>query len=253
MSDTAGTGGATATTTVAAEPQAPVAATVPPGLVTGQHPNAAPAAPVPAADPAATPAADPAKPADGDGKTLLTGADPTKEPAAGATGPAAPTDYTPIAVTDLTLPEGVAADDPMLAAALAGATTAKISKDQLQPVIDAVAPILKEAQEAPLREWAAKQKDWVKEIKADPEIGGAALDKTVLPGIARLLDQHGGKELREALDFTGAGNHPAVVKFLHRVAQSRAEGTPVRGNPSSTVRDAASVLYPTHSRANGAG
>lgn len=263
MSDTPANGGNSATAPVADVPQATVP---PPGLTTDKTPAQAMAdhaAALAGKAPGDTPAADAKAPADGKtadpaklGESLASGGDPTKD--GDKADPAKPDakaeDYKPIAATDLKLPEGLAAEDPILKAALEGATDAKISKEALQPLIDKVAPQLKELQEAPLREWAAKQKEWVTQVKADPEIGGAALDKTVLPGIAKLLDQSGvGKEAREALDFTGAGNNPAIVKLLHFAAQKLSEGTPVRGNPAAMTRDVASILYPTHSKANGAG
>lgn len=248
MSDQVPGGDNTATAPVADAPQ------VPEGLTTDKRPStlATPAATAPAAD---VPKAEdkPGEP----GKSIAAGGDPTKDdkpadPKVEDKKPEAP-EYTPIAAADLKLPENLSKEDPILKAALEGATEAKLGKDALQPLIDKVAPQLKELQEAPLREWAAKQKEWVNQIKTDPEIGGAALDKTVLPGIAKLLDASGvGKEAREALDFTGAGNHPAVVKLLHYAAKRLGEGTPVRGNPAPTARDPASLLYPTHSRANGA-
>jgi hypothetical protein len=109
---------------------------------------------------------------------------------------------------------------------------------------------------APAEFYEHKQNEWKAEINSDPEIGGSKWNGTKA-SIGRLFDSLGDAKLtdgfREAMDYTGAGNHPAVVKFLARVAQRLTEGGPVRGSgPSSEgmrppgvgAPSAAQAIYP---------
>jgi hypothetical protein len=109
---------------------------------------------------------------------------------------------------------------------------------------------------APAEFYETKQNEWKSQINSDPEIGGSKWNGT-RASIGRLFDSLGDANLtdgfREAMDYTGAGNHPAVVKFLARVAQRLTEGGPVRGGgpsldgmrrPGEGAPSAAQAIYP---------
>lgn len=101
--------------------------------------------------------------------------------------------------------------------------------------------------------WQETQDNWVKEVKADPVIGGEKLD-AALGSIQKLFNRYGdkptevggsvGMKLKEAFNLTGAGNHPAVIKFLYNIAQELGEGGPVLGRPASEPVDVAKRLFP---------
>jgi hypothetical protein len=100
------------------------------------------------------------------------------------------------------------------------------------------------------------QEDWMSKVKADPEYKGN-LDN-VRSTISKFLDQVNdtkvAAEMREAMDFTGAGNNPAFVKFMYRMAANFTEGPHVKANgpsphgqraPGESERpSAARSLYP---------
>ena len=179
---------------------------------------AAPAAPTLGTDAPAAPAAD-AKPAD----------------------PAAPFD-----VTKLTLPEGVAKDDPMLGdfAKLAG----DLPEGKAQALIDLYAKQMKAGSDASTTAWNAVQDKWQAELKADPELGG---DKTpvVQATISKALEQFGAPGVKEAFNLTGAGNNPAIVKTFFNMAKQLTEGAPKSGSPASAApRTAAEIMYPELSK-----
>jgi hypothetical protein len=59
---------------------------------------------------------------------------------------------------------------------------------------------------------------WENEIRGDPEIGGANLEKSL--EVARsVLKDYGGPELTELLE-AGIGSHPAMVKSLVRIGKA---------------------------------
>lgn len=96
---------------------------------------------------------------------------------------------------------------------------------------------------------------WVTEVKADPEIGGK-LDQ-VKTTISKALDGLGDAKLatsfREAMDLTGAGNNPAFIRTLYKLAQKVTEGHAVTGNgpaatgqrsPNAPAASVANRMYP---------
>lgn len=76
------------------------------------------------------------------------------------------------------------------------------------------------------------RQDWVKQAKADPQIGGAGFETSMnLIGEMRDLfvsahrpgtDGHAKdvKEFNDFLKITGAGDHPAFLKYVHNVGQA---------------------------------
>lgn len=101
-----------------------------------------------------------------------------------------------------------------------------------QKLIDLAARQTKAANEALLAQWDKQQQDWQTEIKADKEIGGDKL-ATVLSTFSKVAHdpELTDPEFLNGLNFTGAGNHPAIVRTLARWSKALAEGGPVRGNP----------------------
>ena len=99
------------------------------------------------------------------------------------------------------------------------------------------------------------QNQWVSEIKADPDIGGDRL-KASLASAARAIDRLNVPGLREALNFTGAGNHPAVVKAFVRLGQMISEDRfrPGRARAGRRSRDrrpkSSTTAIPRHLRSS---
>lgn len=93
--------------------------------------------------------------------------------------------------------------------------------------------------------WTAVQKQWSDELEADPVLGGDA-KKEAMSLIGRALDEYGSKEARDAFNITGAGNNPAIVRFVHNMAKMLVEAgaAPVVGEPAGRgQKTAGQVLY----------
>jgi len=120
------------------------------------------------------------------------------------------------------LPEGVTADVDSLKPATELFAETGLSQDQAQKFIDLAMARETAAAHKSVQAFVDLQNQWVSEIKADPDIGGDRL-KSSLASANRAIDRLNVPGLREALNFTGAGNHPAIVKAFVRLGQMIAE------------------------------
>ena len=100
------------------------------------------------------------------------------------------------------------------------------------------------AANAGLKAFVDLQTKWVGEVKADPEIGGDKLTASMALA-ARAIDRLGVPGLKEALDLTGAGNHPDVVKAFVRLGQMVSEDrfTPGKDAAPPAPKSPANVIY----------
>lgn len=226
-------------------PDAAVAAAPAPTPTAAIAPAAAPSATptIPLAEPAALSPAAPEGPGN-----LIADAAPEAKPEAEvkpeADAKPADTKDAPI-YPDLKLPEGLKADDAMLTSFKADAQEAGLTPEQAQKLVDKYggkimpADAAKTALDASNNLWKDTQKQWQDSVKSDPEVGGQNLT-TNLASIAKLIDSLGGeqaKEIREAFNFTGAGNNPSIVRLLFRAAkQVNTEGRTITGGkPTGTT------------------
>ena len=87
---------------------------------------------------------------------------------------------------------------------------------------------------------AKKQNDdWRAEAEAHPDLRGKlGQGKEVNVRVGKLLDSLGpelSKGFREAMDFTGAGNHPMFIRGMNKLAERLTEGTSVTGGKPSPL------------------
>ena len=145
--------------------------------------------------------------------------------------PAAPEKY------EFTPPEGQELDANALAVFEPIAKELGLSQEQAQKLVDIYPQIQQQQAEA----WSKQVSDWGEQVKSDKEIGGDKFNASV--GAAqRALDQFGNPELREYLNASGLGNHPALVRFCAKVGKAMAEDTFVVPNQGGQ-RSAADILY----------
>ena len=147
------------------------------------------------------------------------------------------------------LPEGVTVDSDSLRPATELFAETGHSQEQAQKFIDLAMSREQAAAHRGVQAFVDLQNQWVSEIKADPDIGGDRL-KGSLASANRAIDRLAIPGLREALSFTGAGNHPAVVKAFVRLGQMISEDR-FRPGPSArpqAPRSPAEVIYDGHPR-----
>jgi hypothetical protein len=152
----------------------------------------------------------------------------------------------PFALDKVKLPDGMKADDPTLKSFGELMSKDMAPAERGQALLDLYADVTKQAREASTEAWNNVQKDWQTKTLADPIIGGAkwqASQATIAKAIDT-LDAPLAAEFRQALDVTGAGNHPAVSRALHAWATKLTEGTHVGGNPAKTQQTVKEAFYP---------
>lgn len=153
---------------------------------------------------------------------------------------------------ELKAPEGLSLDEKQVAEFKALLTDDKAPlAERAQKLIDLHAAALKQQAEASSNLWRQTQDKWQGEVKADKELGGQNFD-AMRSTIAKAIDEIGGEQaakMREAFDFTGAGNNPEIIRLLYRMAKAATEGGPVTGGTPAADGDATkkalASMYPT--------
>lgn len=162
---------------------------------------------------------------------------------------------TPFKAEALKIPEGFDFPDELKGTLGELATKHKLSQEVMQEIVELGASREKARAEAEassqLQAWKDTNDKWRDEIVNDKELGGDKLDNVVRPTVSKMIDMlPNASEFRQALNLTGAGNHPAMVRALYHLAQQLTEGGPVQGKPAlpKAQVNPAHILYPNHSQ-----
>ncbi len=231
--------------TTPTQPETPVATPVP---TEAPKPDATPA-PTEAPKPDVTPA-------------------PTEAPKPDVTP--APTEAPkPRTYEDFKFPEGTQGDPVKMAAYKEVLGQHGISQEAGQALIDlhnaAMAAYGQHVQQEQHRAFNDTRKAWRTQVLADEQIGGSG-HQTAMTAVARARDlfasPRGASAEQRAADLqsfntfmriTGAGDHPAFLKFLHNVARIADEGvplaTPVKPSSAPTGGNRRPLIY-DHPRSN---
>jgi len=150
----------------------------------------------------------------------------------------------PVTYEDFKLPEGASVDGETLDRARSLFSEARLPQEQAQKFIDLAVSREQAAAQKGVQAFVDLQNKWVSEIKADPEIGGDRLTAS-MASAARAIDRLGVPGLKEALNLTGAGNNPAIVKAFVRLGQMVSEDrfVPGRNAAPSAPRSPAETIY----------
>lgn len=129
-----------------------------------------------------------------------------------------------------------------------------LSQTDAQKLVDFYVAKTQEANDAPYKVWEQKQEEWRNEVARDPDIGGKLQQvKTSVSRMIDSLDPALARDFRSAMDYTGAGNNPAFIKAMYKLAQMLGEGEHVSGRapsehgqraPGSRPESAAKAMYP---------
>ena len=159
-----------------------------------------------------------------------------REPRKSVLNEKSPEEGAPATYADFTVPEGFELDPDIAKEAGALFKKQNLTQSQGQELVDFYVNKTKEAFEAPFRAYQDKRAEWRSEISGDAKIGGTKLNET-MASISKLVDSFGDAKVseafRDAMDYTGAGDHPAVVRGLHAIALKLTEGGAVRGGGPS--------------------
>lgn len=136
------------------------------------------------------------------------------------------------------MPDGVEPDAKAIEDFTKVAKELKLSPEQAQQLVDLRSAAVK----ANIDKHAATVKGWAEEVKADKELGGDKLAENL--AIAKKAIDLGPPELKELLDDSGLGNHPAMFKWAYAIGKALSEDTfRAGGKAPVTEQSTASVLY----------
>jgi hypothetical protein len=156
---------------------------------------------------------------------------------------------------DFKLPEGIALEPKALEEATAVFKELGISQEGAQKLVDFHVKTLQEANEGPLKLWQDKQTEWKKEVAEDPKLGPRLPE--IKANYSRMLDAMGdpaaSTAFKEMVEYTGAGNNPAFIRMIDKIASHFAEGKPLAGGKPAPVKEpgkaagtGAHALYPNN-------
>lgn len=150
----------------------------------------------------------------------------------------------PEAYEEFTIPEGMQADEQAMAEFHEFARGLNLPQEQAQSLLEYHAKHVQQLFSEQVSEWEGIRKGWVDEVKKDPEIGGKAFDES-MRHVAAAMKTFGSSELRQALDASGMGDNPELVRFFYRVGKLVSEPDFLNGTGGDAgERSAAKTLYP---------
>lgn len=146
-------------------------------------------------------------------------------------------------VYEFEFPEGIEVDQARLDQFKGLAKELGLTADAAKKVVAMEVARVQQAAEQHLKTITG----WADAVKSDKEIGGDKLAENL--ATARKAIDLGPPELKELLNSTGLGNHPAVVKWALAVGKKLSEDAFVPGGkttvPQNTEEARAARMYPT--------
>lgn len=94
-----------------------------------------------------------------------------------------------------------------------------LTQEQAQGLIDLQANLEGKRAEQLQNAMIQQRQGWADAVKNDPEIGGANYDATVASAV-KTMQAFGSPELKQLLNDSGLGNHPALVRFCQRIGNA---------------------------------
>jgi hypothetical protein len=145
---------------------------------------------------------------------------------------------------DFTAPEGMELDTTLLEQAVPLFKEAGLSQEMAQKFIDLQASTVQQMNEANVEAYTNQMKEWQNQSMNDKEFGGDKFEESV--ATARLaIEKLGTPELTKLMDDVGVGNHPEMIRFMHKVGSRLKEDVPGQtGAKSAAAKDRVSTMYP---------
>lgn len=153
------------------------------------------------------------------------------------------TDGAPESYVDFEMPEGMTVNTEMLEAFTPAFKELGLTQDQAQQLVTIEAGLVQAQQQAQYDAFTQQIEEWGTTAKNDQEYGGDKFEESV--GFAqKAVNELGTPELKEALESSGMGNHPEMIRLMTRIGRMMGEDTLGGGQGVADKKDHASVLYP---------
>lgn len=146
---------------------------------------------------------------------------------------------------DLKMPDGVALDTELANALGPEFASLGLTNAQAQKLVDKYIETQQARTVQRGKAWGETLEKWVKDAKADKDIGGDKWDGTVTTA-RRAVDKLGTPALKAYLEASGGGNHPELIRFMAKVGTMIKEDDPATGGAEGAGKPAnpAHVLFP---------
>jgi len=160
--------------------------------------------------------------------------DRSTTPPANESAPKPESSGAPESYTDFSVPEGHTLDAAAVEAATPIFRELGLSQDQAQRLVNFYSKQIGKINSENEGFMETMRTQWREELKADKEIGGK-LDQVKVE-IGRALDRLPPTvrdNFKAAMDMTGAGDHPALIKAVYEFSKLIGEGSHVSGSGPS--------------------
>lgn len=189
-------------------------------------------------------------------KTAL-GADPIKSPEGVVTTEKpmgekeAPKEVQAEVTFDLKLPEGSFLDAAHIEKVIAFAKSKGLSNEQAQEQLNKDAETVKaESHKAQMAQIEKNKTEWFKLAEGDKEIGGAVFKENAELA-KRVVHKFATEPFIKALDETGLGNHPELIRVFARIGKEMGEDRLVIPSAqTSGKKSVAEIFYPNMGKTN---
>lgn len=179
-----------------------------------------------------------------DPNTVLTeGADDTASQETDSQGDAETAKEEAPETYEFQFPEGVEKDEVLVEAFTPIAKELNLTQEKAQKLVDFYNKHVQDQTGEQTKAWEDMQKEWVTATKSDKDIGGVNFVQN-LAVAKKAVDTFGSNELKQLFNYTGVGNHVAMVKFLHNIGKAISESKIYSGQQSDVPKDVAKILFP---------
>lgn len=147
---------------------------------------------------------------------------------------------------ELKMPDGSPLDKEAITRVENFAKANKLSNEEAQQVLEVENTAVKTFADKQQADMEQTKKTWLDQSTNDKEFGGENLGKNVELS-RRVVDKFGSQEFRNALNETGLGNHPELIRMLSRIGKAIGEDELVIGRTGAKPEDKPDVakkLYP---------
>lgn len=142
---------------------------------------------------------------------------------------------------ELKLPADALVDKSDLERIEADAKARGLSAEEAQSILDRENSALASFVEKQKKQTEGIVTGWKKAVEADKEIGGANFPKNA--EIAkRAVDRFGSQEFKQALEESGLGNHPELVRVFYKIGKAMENDEFLSGQPNSIGKKSPSEL-----------
>lgn len=145
---------------------------------------------------------------------------------------------------EIKLPEGVQANQEVLASFKETAKALGLKGEQQQKLVDYWLGLSAQAQKAQQEKTDKQRLADIEAIKADAEFGGVKFDQTVADAKG-FVAEFGGEDASKAFVAAGLDLNPGIVKMLARARKAISEDKLVKGKIVPAAEDADAVMRKT--------